>query len=133
MVPIGSAASASGVSIETIRYYERTGVLPAPPRSASGRRLYDEKSIARLRFIRRCRELGFPLSEARTMLALSAAQDPCADMRMIAGRQLEAVRAKIAELKTLEGTLERMVRSCDAATPGADCPAVETLSSPRSS
>ena len=68
MLPIGDAARQSGVTIETIRYYEREGVVPPPDRSASGRRLYDAAGIARLRFIKRCRDLGFSLSVTKTLL-----------------------------------------------------------------
>lgn len=71
MHTIGIAAKLSGVNIETIRYYKRGGVVPNPERTASGRRVYDKESVSRLRFVKRCRELGFPIPEIKSLLALT--------------------------------------------------------------
>ncbi len=125
MRSIGQAATGSGVSVETIRYYEREGVVPRPPRSASGRRLYDADAIARLRFVRRCRDLGFPLADIRILLTLSGEADPCASVRELGEGHLDTVRAKIADLKRLEGALERLLEPC--ATSDRRCPALQTL------
>jgi MerR family mercuric resistance operon transcriptional regulator len=114
MHPIGEAARQSGVNIETIRYYEREGLVPPPARSASGRRLYDGAAIARLRFIKRCRSLGFSIRTILTLL--TAADDPgnaCGDVKTIGERHLCTVRDKIADLKELERTLAGLLAECD--------------------
>lgn len=117
MYPIGVAARMSGVNIETIRYYEREGVVPAPERSGSGRRLYDGPDIARLRFVRRCRDLGFPVAEIRTLLALTeGAETPCTEARGIGEKQLALVRAKLRDLHSIERGLARLLRECDSGT-----------------
>lgn len=127
-VTIGQAADASRVKVTTIRFYEQRGLLPDTPRTASGRRVYDSAAIARLKFIRHARDLGFDLDDIADLLALS--DDPshdCSDADSIAQRQLRDVRARIAQLRTLETELARMVTSChggDVAT----CQVIESLS-----
>ena len=126
MQPIGEAARLSGVNIETIRYYEREGIVPNAERSASGRRQYDDTAIARLRFIRRCRDLGFPICDIRALLDLSSnATKPCHDVRVISQRHLEDVRARLADLQKLEAALEDLVQEC--AEVRSDCPALKQL------
>ncbi len=131
MHPIGEAARRSGVHVETIRYYERTGLLPGPARSASGRRLYDKDGISRLRCVRRCRGLGFPLSEIKALLALSIEGDgeihatACADVRAIGERQRRQVRAKIDDLLELEAALGMLIEECREAR--GSCPALRQL------
>ncbi|CAN0602133.1 unnamed protein product, partial [Ectocarpus sp. 12 AP-2014] len=77
--PIGKASELSGVGIETIRYYEREGITPRPARTAAGRRDYDTHIVSRLRFVKRCRELGFSISDIRTLLDLSHSDTPTCD------------------------------------------------------
>lgn len=126
MQSIGKAARRSGVLIETIRYYERAGVLPLPERTASGRRLYDDAAIARVRFVKRCRDLGFPLADIRSLLALAADDSgACEPVRRISEDRLGNVRAKIADLTQLESALADLVRQCDAGA--TDCPALRRL------
>jgi MerR family mercuric resistance operon transcriptional regulator len=127
-LPIGELSRRSGVNIETIRYYERINVLPAPPRTANGRRVYGPAETRTLAFIRRSRELGFTLDEIRALLALSAenGQGACAVVSEIATSHLAEVRAKIADLKTMESVLADAVRRCDAGeAPG--CPLIDAL------
>ena len=126
MVPIGAASRQSGVHIETIRYYERTGVIAAPGRTTAGRRSYAPVEIARLRFIRRCRDLGFPLEEIRSLLKLGA-QDPsdCAEVRHLAESQIADIREKIARLHTLETALAELIGACQAGH--AACPMLTAL------
>ncbi|MEX3008580.1 helix-turn-helix domain-containing protein [Hoeflea sp. TYP-13] len=112
MHSIGTASKRSGVHIETIRYYEREGILPPAERTASGRRVYDEDGIARLRFIRHCRELGFAIRDAQALLSLTAAPMPCAEAQLIAQRNLDTVRSKIAELSVMERELSALVDQC---------------------
>ena len=128
-IRIGDLSHRTGCNIETIRYYERVGLLPHPPRSPSRYRLYDGDDVRRLTFVRRSRELGFSLDEVRTLLALSAnnGQETCAEVREIAAHHLEVVRAKIGDLKAMESVLSDAVRRCDAGEdPG--CPLIDSLS-----
>src|SRR6266446_6198696 len=128
---IGELSRQTGVNIETIRYYERVKVLPAPPRTTSGRRRYGPVETRTLAFVRRSRELGFTLDEIRALLALSAenGQEACAEARELAAGHLAHVRAKVADLQAMERVLADTVRRCDAGEiPG--CPLIETLSRP---
>ena len=127
-LPIGELSRRSGVNIETIRYYERINVLPAPPRTANGRRVYGPAETRTLAFIRRSRELGFTLDEIRTLLALSAGsgQGACAEVSELATGHLAKVRAKIDDLRKMESVLADAVRRCDAGeAPG--CPLIHAL------
>jgi MerR family transcriptional regulator, mercuric resistance operon regulatory protein len=128
-IQIGELARRSGCHVETIRYYERIKLLPLPSRSAGRYRLYDLDDVRRLGFIRRARELGFTLEEARALLALSThdGRTACAEVRQLAAGHLEEVRAKIADLKAMETVLADAVRRCDAGElPG--CPLIDSLS-----
>jgi MerR family mercuric resistance operon transcriptional regulator len=124
---IGTLAKRTGVNIETIRYYERIGMIPPPPRSAGGQRRYEEAHLRRLAFVRRCRELGFPLDEIRALLALVDGDDySCAEVRDMTVRQLDAVRLRIADLRVMERTLDTMAAACEGgAVP--NCPIVDAL------
>ena len=126
---IGELSRRTGVNIETIRYYERIKMLPAPPRTASGRRVYGQAETRSLAFIRRSRELGFTLEEIRTLLALSAddGENTCAEVRQLAAGHLADVRAKIADLRAMARVLSNAIRRCDAGEqPG--CPLIDALS-----
>ena len=124
---IGRLAARTGVNIETIRYYERIGMIPPPPRSAGGQRRYEESHLRRLAFVRRCRELGFPLDEIRTLLALvDGGSYSCTEVRNMTVRQLEAVRRRIADLRVMERTLDTMAAAC-AGGSVPDCPIVDAL------
>ena len=126
MHSIGAAARMSGVTIETIRYYEREGIVPEAERSVSGWRLYAMADIGRLRFIKRCREFGFPIADIRSLLALSVAdQFPCEDAQAIGRRNLTLVRQKIGDLKRIEADLHQLVGLCDSGT--SDCPMLRSL------
>lgn len=129
VIPIGELSRRTGCNIETIRYYERIGLLPAPPRR--GRyRSYGPEDVGRLGFVRRARELGFTLDEVRALLGLAArGQASCADARGLAAAHLEDVRTRIADLKRMERVLADTVRACDA---GDDtcCPLISALSRP---
>ena len=125
---IGQASAETGVHPETIRYYERIGLVPRPPRSAGGRRIYDQWHVARLRFVRRSRELGFTLDEVRLLLALTAGNNrSCPEARAIAAEHLARIRTKITDLTRLEETLEAHIARCDRETAPA-CPIIEALS-----
>ena len=128
-IQIGKLSRLTGCNIETIRYYERIGLLPHPPRSAGRYRLYETEDVRRLAFVRRARELGFTLDEVRTLLALSEdhGDSTCGEVRQLAARHLADVRVKIADLRAMERVLTEAVRRCDAGQlPG--CPLIDTLS-----
>lgn len=127
---IGQLAARAGVNLETIRYYERIGLMPEPARSAGGYRLYDEAHRQRLTFIRRGRELGFGIDEIRSLLDLAQPERrSCDDVRLIAAAQLEAVRAKLGDLHRLEAILTDTVQRCGAQPSTPTCPVLEMLES----
>lgn len=124
---IGAAAKATGVNIETIRYYERIGLLPKPPRGAGGQRLFDDGDRRKLAFIRRCRELGFPLAEIRILLGLAGAESrTCAEVKSLTETQLRNIRGKIADLKRMESALGALAESCEGGS-SPDCPILAEL------
>ena len=126
-LPIGMLSRRTGCNIETIRYYEKIGLLPAPARSEGGHRLYGHGHLMRLGFVRRAPGLGFTLDEIRALLQLAEDRDrPCAEAREVAVVHLADVRAKIADLRAMEAVLaETVLRCADGKTP--DCPLLETL------
>lgn len=128
---IGAAAQETKVKVTTIRFYEERGLLPAPPRTESGRRLYGEAHIARLKFIKHARELGFDLNDIGTLLGLS--DDPsqdCAAADSIARVQLDAVQYRITQLLALQSELERMIHDCKGGKI-ATCNVIESLADHR--
>lgn len=129
---IGELSRLSGVNIETIRYYERIRMLPPPPRTASGRRVYGSTGLRTLVFIRRSRELGFSLDRIRAMLRLGGpGKASCREVREIAAHHLDDVRAKLGDLKKLERLLARTVARCSGRT-APDCPVLDILDIQRS-
>ncbi|MEO9614446.1 MAG: helix-turn-helix domain-containing protein [Nitratireductor sp.] len=124
---IGQLSRLTGVNIETIRYYERIGLLDAPPRTAAGRRTYDNGHRRALAFIRRGRELGFGIADIRALLALaSPVGSSCAQVERIAQAHLDAVRAKLTDLARLEHILSETVGRCTRQDPVA-CPVLDML------
>lgn len=127
LIAIGGLSKATGTNIETIRYYERVGLLPSPPRSSGGYRLYAGQHLKRLTFIRRARALGFSIREVRTLLRLADERKrACAEARVVAAAHLDDVRAKIADLQTMERVLSETVAKCNAGR-RLDCPLIEAL------
>lgn len=127
-IPIGDISQRTGCNIETIRYYERIGLIPQPDRNGRYRR-YDASHVKRLTFVRRARELGFTLDEVRALLTLSATADQgvCTEVREISAAHLADVRARIADLRAMERVLSNAIRQCDAGQhPG--CPLIDALS-----
>jgi len=128
MTTIGSAARLAGCNVETLRYYERIGLLPVPPRSKSGRRSYGQMEIARVQFIRRCRDLGFTLKDVEALVALSApGRGHCDEAKRLAEAQRASVRQKLVDLSRVEAWLAQMIERCSAAESDG-CPLIETLS-----
>lgn len=123
----GELAEKSGCNGETIRFYERIGLLPEPKRTPAGHRRYGEADLQRLTFILRGRQLGFTIEELRDLLALVDGGDfTCRDVREIAATHQAAIRRKIADLRKLERTLQTMIAACDDGQhPG--CPVIDAL------
>ncbi len=125
---IGRLAARAGCKVQTIRYYEQIGLLPAPPRTAGNQRVYDANHADRLAFIRHARELGFPLDAVRELLALSDdPARPCEDADRIARTQLREVERRIARLSRLKAELERTVSGCTGGRI-AECRVIQVLS-----
>jgi len=130
---IGQLARATGTKAETIRYYEREGILPVADRTDSNYRDYSDDHLATLTFVRRARELGFSMAQVRELLALSDRNDkPCQDVDQLVQRQLMEVERKIADLAALRDELGQMLRSCEADKIG-ECRIVEILARPLTS
>jgi MerR family mercuric resistance operon transcriptional regulator len=128
-VPIGELSRMTGVHIETIRYYEKIKMLPAPGRTTGGHRVYGPQEARILAFIRRGRELGFTLDEIRALLDLGGpGKASCAEVRVIAKRHLEDIHAKITDLTRLERLLGRTVARCSGRKV-PDCPVLDILDS----
>jgi len=126
-LPIGELSRLSGVNIETIRYYERIKMLPAPQRTANGRRIYGAMELRMLAFIRRSRELGFSLNAIRALLRLGApGMASCREVKVIATHHLEDIRAKLSDLKKLERLLAKTVARCSGKTV-PNCPVLDIL------
>ena len=112
---IGELAKATGTKAETIRYYEREGILPAADRTHSNYRDYSGNHLAALTFVRRARQLGFSMAQVRELLALSHHDDnPCEDVDRLVQQQLAEIERKIADLTALRNELGQMLRSCQA-------------------
>jgi MerR family mercuric resistance operon transcriptional regulator len=124
---IGALSGQTGVTVETIRYYEREGLLPRAARTAGGHRVFGKAHLRRLFFIRRSRELGFSGTEVRALLGLVDGGYTCGEVRDLTLRHLADVRAKIADLRRLEQTLAAISSKC-AGDELSDCPIVEALS-----
>lgn len=126
---IGALAKRSGVHIETIRYYERIGLMPAPPRNSGGHRVYDWDHLRRLSFIHRSRKLGFSIEEIRELFRLVEGGYTCRDVKAVVLDHIGAVHAKIADLRKMELTLVEFAKLCDGGDT-ATCPIIDRLLEP---
>ncbi len=125
---IGALARAAETKVVTVRYYEKIGLLPAPARTAGNYRCYSTEDRRRLRFIRRCRELGFTIDQVRTLLSLSSdGERDCNEVDRIARTHLATIEAKIRDLDRLSEELRRIGASCQGGRV-ADCRVIEALS-----
>ena len=124
---IGKVAKATGLSVETIRYYEREGLLPEPRRSASGYRIYPEGSISQLRFIRRAKWLGFTLTEISDLLRLSSNAGNSADVKALTERKLKVIEQRMAELSLMRSALSGLADSCPGSGDIDQCPIINAL------
>jgi Cu(I)-responsive transcriptional regulator len=128
ILTIGHLARETGTKVETVRFYEKSGLLPAPSRTEGNYRSYDREHLNRLSFIRRARDLGFPLDQIRALLALSDDQgQSCAAVDAIAKEHRTEVERKISDLQALKKELDRMIDHCGCGVV-ADCRIIESLS-----
>lgn len=120
-------ARRTGCNLETIRYYERIGLMPDPPRTAAGYRVYGASHVSRLRFILRARELGFPIEELRSLLSMVDGHDyTCGDIQAMTVAHLKSVRDRIRDLQRLERTLSAIAERCSGdAVP--ECPIIDEM------
>jgi MerR family mercuric resistance operon transcriptional regulator len=127
---IGRLARAAGVHVETIRYYQRLGLLDNPPRPPGGVRRYTGREVAKLRFIKRAQELGFSLTETRRLMRL---EDPqaCRTARSLATEKLAHVESKLTDLARLQAVLSELIGRCDGQRGRQACPIIESLASGR--
>lgn len=124
---IGELSTRTGVNIETVRYYERIGLMPEPPRTEGGHRVYDDEQVKRLTFIARSRQLGFSLKEIRTLMSLvDRGNYSCDEINALTVRHLDKVRAKITDLQRLAQTLEEISAKCDGGQ-APECPIFDAL------
>src|SRR5712692_1093899 len=122
-------AKRGGVNLETIRYYERTGLLPKPPRSGAGYRQFLPESVRRVQFIKRAQELGFSLKEIKELLALRIAPGSTrADVRKRAEAKIADIEGKVQHLRAMKKTLVQLSETCCGSGPASECPILESLS-----
>lgn len=122
---IGIAAAEAGVNIETIRYYQRIGIIDEPEKPLSGFRIYPQTTINRIRFIQRAQELGFSLAEIRLLLELEDGN--CQQTRELAEHKLALIQAKINDLNHMASALKRHIRECNNNTDAGHCPLITSL------
>jgi MerR family mercuric resistance operon transcriptional regulator len=125
---IGALAEQTGVHVETIRYYQRLGLMPRPPRARGSVRRYGPEAADRLRFIKRAQGLGFALDEVRLLLDLSVGEH-CMETRTFAEQKKRLVDNKISDLRRIQAALAKLIRACRTGRRGRGCPIIESLSS----
>ena len=127
---IGKVAKRGGVNLQTIRYYEREKLLPAPPRLASGYRIYTDQTVRRIRFIKRAQEIGFTLAEIRELLAIRIdAERDSSDVRTLAQAKIADIEEKIQTLNRMKEALGRVTGRCSGCGPASECPILESIDS----
>lgn len=123
---IGKLADAAGVNVETIRYYQRRGLLDEPAKPQGGHRRYTPDQVKRIRFIKRAQALGFTLTEVSGLLQLNGGY-ACAETQALALRKLALIERKIADLTAMRDVLGGLVQQCNAGNDGAACPIIDVL------
>ena len=125
---IGGVARLAEVGVETMRFYEREGLIESPPRRASGYRQYPSDTVDRVRFIKRAKALGFSLKEIKELLSLRAApRAKCADIRQRAEEKVQDIDEKIETLRRMRKALAKLIAECEGSRPVTDCPILESL------
>lgn len=125
---IGGLADEAGVNVETIRYYQRRGLMPEPDKPAHGYRRYDATTVKRVRFIKRAQALGFTLEEIGGLLQLDEAH-ACAETRELASHKLQTIETKLADLVAMRKALTALLCQCDAGAMKGNCPIIHALGS----
>ena len=125
-LPIGRLAANAGVNVETIRYYQRRGLLSEPDKPLNGHRRYPAESAKRVRFIKRAQVLGFTLEEIAGLLQLDVAH-ACAETRDLATRKLQIIEQKLADLSAMRKALAKLMRQCDSLDGTGACPIIDAL------
>lgn len=126
---IGRLAKAAGVNVETVRYYQRIGLIPTPQRSYGSIRRYPKESLKQLRFIKRAQQLGFSLDEVAVLLDLSEGAH-CEETRVLAERKLAVVERKLADLIAIRDALGKLITACRRGSPAMGCSIIESLTAP---
>lgn len=127
---IGRVASSAGLPTDTVRYYEREGLLEKPTRTSAGYRQYSADAVARLRFIRQAKELGFALSEIRELLMLRVAPGKsCNDVKTRAEAKIADIEQRIAHMNRMKRALTKLARACSGSGPTSKCPILEAMAS----
>jgi MerR family transcriptional regulator, copper efflux regulator len=125
---IGKLAKAANVGVETVRFYEREGLIAEPPRRRSGYRQYPTDTVRRVLFIRRAKELGFSLKEISELLSLRVEPSiTCADVRAVARGKISDIETKISQLERMKAALDRLARACRGQGPTSECPILDAL------
>ena len=125
---IGKVARQAGVGVETVRFYEREGLIEEPPRRESGYRQYPSETVCRIRFIRRAKELGFTLKEIKELLSLRASpKSRCADVRKRAEAKIDDIEQKVRALERMKEALLKLTAACSGRGPVTDCPILDAL------
>ncbi len=128
----GQLAQRAGVGVETIRFYEREGLISEPPRRPSGYRDYPPETVARIVFIRRAKDLGFSLKEISELLALRVRpRRNCTVVKQTADAKIADIDAKVAALRRMRRALTQLTKACEARTPTTECPILTSLGSPK--
>jgi Hg(II)-responsive transcriptional regulator len=124
----GEVAAEAGVNIQTLRYYEREGLLPEPPRRESGYRMYGPEAVRIVRFIKRAQELGFSLAEVESLLELAGGgPESCEAARALAEHRMAELEHRIADLTAMHDSLQRLVATCARPRSRRDCPLLESI------
>jgi MerR family mercuric resistance operon transcriptional regulator len=123
---IGSLADEAGVNVETIRYYQRRGLMPEPDKPTHGHRRYAGDAVKRVRFIKRAQVLGFTLEEIDSLLELDDAH-ACAETRDLAAKKLQVIEDKLTDLKAMRKALTALMQQCDSGSPRGACPIIHAL------
>ena len=124
----GEVAAEAGVNVQTLRYYERRGLLPEPARRESGYRVYGPEAVRTVRFVKRAQDLGFGLREAETLLELAAGgPDACDAARELADEKIAELERRIADLQAMRDSLQRLVATCDLPREDRECPLLHAI------
>ena len=127
---IGRLAEAASIHFETIRYYQRLGLLPMPAKPQGSVRRYGNDAIGRLHFIKRAQALGFSLDEVKLLLDLSVGEH-CAETRTLAEQKMRIVKKKVSELRTIQAALDKLIYACGTGRKGRGCPIIDALAEDR--